>query len=186
VRELDVREVVVAAREALEPVLSSRSLDVRFDLGTEPADVLGDAGQLERVVMNLLTNAIKFTEDGGSIALEVTQDGGAVRLQVIDSGIGIPEAEQGHLFSRFFRSSTARQRAIQGTGLGLSIVQSIVEGHGGRVELQSRHQVGTTVTVVLPRHTPEATASVPGAAGLLVDSLSSGSPSGAPSGGALR
>jgi hypothetical protein len=76
VRDLDVREVVVAAREALEPVLSSRSLDVRFDLGTAPADVEGDAGQLERVVMNLLTNAIKFTEDGGSIAVEVAQEDG--------------------------------------------------------------------------------------------------------------
>ncbi len=105
-------------------------------------------------------------------------------LRVIDSGIGIPEAEQSHLFSRFFRSSTARQRAIQGTGLGLSIVQSTVEGHGGRVELLSRHQVGTTVTVVLPRRTPGGSTSAP--SGSLVDSVSSGSPAGAPSEGVLR
>jgi len=152
VRRFDLREVVEAAREALAPIFASRDLDVRFRTGSDPVDIDGDAGQLERVTMNLLTNAVKFTEDGGSITLSLTRDGGTAVLEVVDTGIGVPEEEQEHLFDMFFRSSTARRRAIQGTGLGLSIVQSIVQGHGGTVALQSRAQVGTTVRVTLPCH----------------------------------
>jgi len=155
VRRLDLREVAEAAREALAPIFANRDLNVEFRTGADPMDIDGDAGQLERVMMNLLTNAVKFTEDGGDITLSLTRDGDTVVLEVVDSGIGIPEAEQGHLFDKFFRSSTARQRAIQGTGLGLSIVQSIVQGHGGTVQLHSRPQVGTTVRVTLPCHAAE-------------------------------
>ena len=67
-----------------------------------------------------------------------------------DTGIGIPETEQGGLFQRFFRSSTAQERAIQGTGLGLSIVAAIVAAHGGRIDVRSAHLEGTTFTVRLP------------------------------------
>ena len=71
-------------------------------------------------------------------------------MTVRDTGIGIPEDEQGGLFEKFFRSSTAQDRAIQGTGLGLSIVAAIVAAHGGRIEVESAHLAGTTFTVRLP------------------------------------
>lgn len=147
---LDLRHVVTRAREALRPMLSGRTLDVRFDVPDATVPVLGDAGQLERVVLNLVGNAVKFTEDGGRVQCSLSVADGLAEVEVSDTGIGIPEAEQSALFSRFFRSSTAQERAIQGTGLGLSIVQSIVHSHGGQISIRSRHLVGTEVRVLLP------------------------------------
>jgi signal transduction histidine kinase len=101
---------------------------------------------------------VKFTEDGGSITCRLSAADGEARLEVTDTGIGIPEEEQQELFSKFFRSSTAQDRAIQGTGLGLSIISSIVAAHGGRIDVRSGHLEGTTFTVRLPlvRHPSRA------------------------------
>ena len=112
--------------------------------------MLGDPVLLERAVLNLLTNAVKFTPDGGSITTLLTCDDLTAVLVVRDSGVGIPSDEVDQLFTRFFRSSTATSRAIQGTGLGLSIVQGIVDQHGGEVGLRSDEGRGTTVTVTIP------------------------------------
>ena len=112
--------------------------------------VLGDRAQLERVMINLLSNAVKFTEDGGTIGFSVGIEDDHAIITVRDTGIGIPTNEQGDLFQRFFRSSTAQVRQIQGTGLGLSIVAAIVSGHGGTIDVQSDHMQGSTFTVKLP------------------------------------
>ncbi|MFB9313465.1 sensor histidine kinase [Nocardioides plantarum] len=108
---------------------------------------------MERLVVNLLSNAVKFTDDGGSVTVTLVAEDGATHsvLRVADTGIGIPEEEQGQLFTRFFRSSLAQRRAIQGSGLGLSISRGIVEHHGGTIEVASAVGVGTTVAVRLPR-----------------------------------
>ena len=98
-----------------------------------------------------MTNAVKFTPDGGIVSVSLVPDDVASRLVVSDSGIGIPEEEQARLFTRFFRSKGAYDDAVQGAGLGLTIVQSIVALHGGRIEVSSAHHEGTTVTVTLPR-----------------------------------
>jgi PAS domain S-box-containing protein len=147
---LDLTTVVAPAEEQLRPLLAGRDLRLRIESPDSPVPVLGDRAQLERVLVNLLSNAVKFTEDGGAIdcCLE-TVDGEAV-ITVRDTGIGIPEGEQGGLFEKFFRSSTAQARAIQGTGLGLSIVSAIVTAHGGHVGVRSAHMAGTTFTVRLP------------------------------------
>lgn len=147
---LDLRHVVSRAREALGPMLAGRTLDMRFHVPDGTVPVLGDAGQLERVVLNLVGNAVKFTEDGGRVECTLSTADGLAEVRVSDTGIGIPEEEQGALFTRFFRSSTAQERAIQGTGLGLSIVQSIVHSHGGEISIRSAHLVGTEVRVRLP------------------------------------
>jgi signal transduction histidine kinase len=105
---------------------------------------------LERVVINLAGNAVKFTPDGGRIDVALATEGSDVVITVADTGIGIPAHEQGLLFSRFFRSSLAQERAIPGSGLGLSIALAIVEQHGGRVDLESAPGVGTTFRVRLP------------------------------------
>ncbi|MGZ4484478.1 MAG: PAS domain S-box protein [Nocardioidaceae bacterium] len=148
--EVDLREVVARAREALQPLTAGRRLDVAFDQPDRPVPVRGDAGHLERVVFNLMSNAVKFTEDGGRVACVLRAAGDDAHLEVSDSGIGIPAAEPDGLFTRFFRSSTAQERAIQGTGLGLSIVASIVREHGGDIDVRSEHLRGTTFTVRLP------------------------------------
>jgi signal transduction histidine kinase len=109
-----------------------------------------DPGQLDRVLMNLLTNAVKFTPPEGTVTVVVREDDDQVVIVVADTGIGIPEAEQQALFARFFRASNAIHQAIPGTGLGLAIVRTIVDNHGGTIEVRSVETVGTTVTVRLP------------------------------------
>lgn len=151
---VDLRDVVSAARQALQPWIDGRNLTTRFHLPSIPVDVHGDAGQLEQVVFNLVSNALKFTEDGGTVECALDIEGSQARLTVSDGGIGIPENEQPGLFTRFFRSTTATDRAIQGTGLGLSIASSIVRSHGGDISVVSAPGRGTRVTVDLPRACP--------------------------------
>jgi PAS domain S-box-containing protein len=148
--EIDLRDVVSEAQQAVQTLLLDRSLETYLDLPSAPVLVCGDAVQLRRVVVNLLSNAVKFTDDGGSIACRLTSDPGEAVLEVSDSGIGIPRVEQDDLFTRFFRSSSSLARATQGSGLGLSIVSSIVQGHGGRIFVDSEHLEGTTFTVRIP------------------------------------
>ena len=125
--------------------------DIELSLVTAGATrVLGDRQRVAQVMDNLLSNALKFTPDGGSVAVQVSGTGGDVAVTIADSGIGIPAAEQEQLFTRFFRSSAAMERAVQGTGLGLSIARAIVEAHGGEISVSSRVGEGSTFRVVLP------------------------------------
>jgi signal transduction histidine kinase len=148
--EVDLRAVVHHAQEVLGTLGAGRSLAVAFDLPDAPVVVSGDAEHLERVVLNLMSNAIKFSEDGGSISCRLSVTAQDAVLVVADNGMGIPLAEQPELFTKFFRGSSARDRAIQGTGLGLHIVASIVQSHGGDVSVVSEHLHGATFTVRLP------------------------------------
>lgn len=102
------------------------------------------------MALNLFTNAIKFTEDGGRINVRLERDDDCARLTIADTGIGIPEAEQAQMFDRFHRGSNAQRLAIPGTGLGLGIVHSIATHHGGEVLLTSAEGSGTTLVVDLP------------------------------------
>ncbi|MBV9830331.1 MAG: HAMP domain-containing histidine kinase [Marmoricola sp.] len=147
---VDLAGVVAQAEEAILPLLSGRDLTVEFVVPDDPVVVLGDPSHLDRVLMNLLSNAVKFTPDGGRISCRLSEGERWARLEVSDTGIGIPEGEQAELFTKFFRSSTAQERAIQGTGLGLSIIDSIVAAHGGDIAVRSAHLEGTTFTVRLP------------------------------------
>ncbi len=143
-------DVVVRAEEALRPLIDDRRLHTSFDVPPEPVWISGDAAHLERALFNLLGNALKFTEDGGSLCCQLGREGDVAVLQVTDTGIGIPAAEQDQLFTSFFRSSTAQQRAIPGTGMGLAIVSALVRQHGGEVQIESDERVGTTASIRLP------------------------------------
>ncbi len=116
-----------------------------------------DGPRLQQVLRNLLTNAIKFTPRGGSITVSATYDADWVRLSVSDTGIGIAAEHLPRIFDRFYQvqSTNARNR---GQGLGLAIVRIIVEGHGGRLEVQSKPNRGSTFTVFLPRSAAERAA----------------------------
>ncbi len=147
---VDLAATVGPIEEAIRPLLHGRHLTLEIDRPSIPVPVLGDRAQLERVMINLLSNAVKFTDDDGTIGFGVDIVDDHAVITVRDTGIGIPTDEQGDLFQRFFRSSTAQVRQIQGTGLGLSIVAAIVSGHGGTIDVQSGHLQGSTFTVKLP------------------------------------
>lgn len=149
-RPVDMADVVRAAAETVRPMVIQRDLAIAVTTADGAAPVLGDRVQLERVMLNLLSNAVKATGPGGTIIASVTRSHDAVVVSVADTGVGIPAAEIDTLFTPFTRTSTARQHAIQGTGLGLSIVRTIVEEHGGTVDVRSTEGEGTTFVVRLP------------------------------------
>lgn len=150
-RPVHVRAIVGGALEAVQAARASRGVELSVDLLAEHLVVLGDQAQLERVLINLVDNGLKFTPPGGHV--RVTVDGGEdgyARLVVSDTGMGIPGDEVDNVFDRFFRSTRSQERAAQGTGLGLAITKSIVERHGGRIWASSGPG-GTEVTCLLPR-----------------------------------
>lgn len=161
--ELDLREALCAAVGQLDAVTEVHDLVMTYEVPPEPVTVLGDARHLERAVLNLLTNAVKFTADGGTVTCTITHDAEHVVLSVADTGIGIPQEEQGSLFRRFFRSSTAVEREIQGSGLGLAVVAAIVQNHGGEVAVRSEHLGGSEFTITLPLAVAPRAAAAPGA-----------------------
>jgi len=110
----------------------------------------GDGDRLGQMLDNVISNAVKFTPEGGTVDVYLTRRGDSAVLEVRDSGIGIPNQEQHRLFQRFFRSSTATERAIPGVGLGLTISRAIVEAHGGTIGFESEEGRGTTFRVELP------------------------------------
>jgi signal transduction histidine kinase len=98
-----------------------------------------------------VSNAIKYSPDGGDVTVRARTDEDWVQLQVQDTGMGIREEEASRIFTRFFRTQAARQAAIPGVGLGLSITKTIVERHGGNITCESKPGAGTTFTMTLPR-----------------------------------
>lgn len=119
--------------------------------GDGPSVALGDAQELDRLVSNLVSNAVKYTPNGGRIQISLAPRGHEIEISVSDEGIGISEADQEQLFSEFFRSTNPRALSRPGTGLGLAIVSRITARHGGRVEFESEIDVGSTFRVVLPK-----------------------------------
>lgn len=153
-RVVDLRKVVTAGCAVVAPSLERRELSFEVDLPDEPVPFLGDRDMLERVVINLVGNAVKFTPEHGRVDVRLEVGTEVVDIEVADTGIGIPPDEHERLFSRFFRSSLAQERAIPGSGLGLSITRAIVEQHGGSVSVESEPGEGTTFRVRLPALTP--------------------------------
>jgi len=112
--------------------------------------VNGDAGWLQRLLLNLLDNAIKFTREGGKVVLRVSHEAGRARIDVRDTGIGMPPDVTPHVFERFFQADPARSSGNDGAGVGLSLVKWIVDRHEGTIAVQSRVGEGSTFTVRLP------------------------------------
>jgi signal transduction histidine kinase/CHASE3 domain sensor protein len=135
--------------ESTNALARSREVELVADLHDVPA-VIGDKERLSQLVGNLVSNALKFTPAGGRVELSTFVDGGKAVLEIQDTGIGIPQAEQGRLFQRFFRSSTATEHAIPGTGLGLVISKAIAEAHGGTIGVKSAPGEGACFRVEIP------------------------------------
>ncbi|WP_051713370.1 ATP-binding protein [Spirillospora albida] len=146
---LDVCTIVEGAVESMRPVAAKKEVQLTIDC-PPPVIVDGDANQIDRAVVNLVSNAIKFTPAGGRVGVKLGVQGEACVLSISDTGIGIPAGDMQRMNDRFFRASNATAQSIPGTGLGLSIVRSIVANHSGAFELDSVEGAGTTVTVRIP------------------------------------
>ncbi len=147
----------VLAREAVTVVAASRG-DATIEVATDadagdtgiPIVVAGDRSRLERVLQNVIGNAVKYSPEGTPVGVSVAPTDDGARVVVRDRGVGIPADELPRIFAPFYRASTAR--GIAGTGLGLAGARAIVEQHGGTIALDSAPGVGTTVTITLPRN----------------------------------
>ena len=148
---VDLAELARLAVEESTPRAEQKDITVVLDAAA-PVQVDADGGRVGQVLDNLISNAIKFTPEGGRIEVSVANgpDGGVI--EVSDTGIGLGDGDHERVFERFFRAQTATERGIPGTGLGLSIVRAIVEGHGGHIVAASRDGGGTTFRLELPAH----------------------------------
>jgi signal transduction histidine kinase len=125
-------------------------VELKLDAGDEAAVALADEDKLRQVLVNLLDNAVKYSPDGGEVAVELGSAPGLVTLTVRDSGLGIPPGEQDRIFEKFYRLDPALTRGVGGSGLGLYISRELVSRMGGRMSVRSRLGEGATFTVELP------------------------------------
>ena len=158
----DLRAAVESAAHQHDAAAARRGVSLTVDLPTAPIRIRHDPPRIGQVVANLVGNAVKFTPHGGSVrvAVEATEDG--ARIDVADTGVGIDHAELPHIFERFYRGSRSNEARGSGSGLGLAIVRSIVDMHGGTVEVETATDRGSRFTVRLPRD-PRVIAGTPAA-----------------------
>jgi signal transduction histidine kinase/CheY-like chemotaxis protein len=148
---LDVARMVRELCEASQPYARSLGLELRCEAPAHPVPMAADPDRLDRVVMNLLSNALKFSQAGTSVVLSLEEGPTEVRVSVADQGRGIPPEDLPNIFGRFARASNARDGRTPGAGLGLAVVKEFVELHGGSVSVESAPGVGSTFRVRLPR-----------------------------------
>lgn len=135
------------------PLFENKGLRVTMAFDSQHATVSGDRDRLVQVVINILSNATKFTPSGGEIHIAVRQEpssNGQVVVQISDSGVGIPEESLDRIFEKFQRSNDKSAGAVEGTGLGLAIARQIIEFHDGRIWAASEPGKGSTFTFTLP------------------------------------
>ncbi len=154
----DLMELSRSVTQKLSINAKSHNHSLEFVPKSESCGFFGDRDKLEQVLTNIVSNAIKYTLDGGKIIVECGNDGQNALLRVTDNGMGIPREDLPHIFERFYRVDKARSRQSGGTGLGLAIAKEIVERHGGTISIESHIPGGTAVSIVLPlfRENPEA------------------------------
>ena len=146
---IDLAGVVEQTVKAGAPVAAARGIELTAETEELPP-VAADPVRIGQVLDNLVSNALKFTPSGGSVHVRAVVRGRRARIEVCDTGVGIAQEEQAHLFERFFRTERAQTDAVPGVGLGLSIAKAIVEAHGGSIACESEAGRGSTFAIELP------------------------------------
>ncbi|MDD5497809.1 MAG: ATP-binding protein, partial [Atribacterota bacterium] len=148
--KVDLEELIINIQKIFEPAF--REKNIRFNLNISPnlPKIEADLFKMEQVFINLIDNALKYTEKGEVTVTISSISANRVKVEIADSGIGLKKEEINHIFDRFYVVNKARARKEGGTGLGLSIVKHIVLLHKGKIEVDSQSGIGTRITVILP------------------------------------
>ncbi len=148
--DFDISEMIKSLVEKLSITVKEKKQTLEY----EPTNTLpiynGSPDRIEQVLINVITNAIKYTPQGGHILITTMYMYNSITIKVIDDGIGIPKENLKHIFERFYRVDKARSREMGGTGLGLAIAKEIIEAHNGTIEIKSKSGKGTEVVINLP------------------------------------
>ena len=146
-RDFDLTAVVADVLDLIRPIARGKNVELRESLPDAPVTVNGDRGRILQVLSNIVGNAVKFTDEGGSISVEASLRDGAARIDVRDSGIGIARDQLPHVFDRYWQGHAKHRH---GSGLGLYIADGIIRAHGGSITVDSQLGVGTTVSLTVP------------------------------------
>ena len=150
-KEVVLNEIITKVTELMQTNAEEKGLELKVEIAEEPLVLVGIEDGLERVFMNLVSNAVKYTPAGGSVAVRAWSENDQIKVEVSDTGIGIPEDALPRIFTEFYRAKNAKAMEMEGTGLGLVIVKDVVEQHGGQISLESTVGEGSTFYVTLPK-----------------------------------
>lgn len=148
-RQFNLHEVAQQIVANFEHEFENKGIELAFH--AEYTEIVADQDKLSQVIINLLSNALKYTNEGGSVKLTISKFNHFVEITVTDTGIGISEDDLPHVFERFYRADKSRTRSTGGSGIGLTITRAIVKAHGGKIKIESTVGVGTKVNVILPK-----------------------------------
>lgn len=148
---LTLQEIIQKVVDLMKVEAENKKIDLQFHPPSRNPIIQADRNSMEGIFTNLISNAIKYTPEGGKVWITLDEEGGFVKASVSDTGIGIKKEDLPRIFDKFYRVKTVETRQIVGTGLGLSIVKSIVEAHHGSIAVESEEGGGSTFTVLLPK-----------------------------------
>jgi DNA-binding response OmpR family regulator len=145
--KVDVKEIIHRIVAEVEPLLHKKSIDIIISVPKNYVWI--DENKISRIFYNLISNAIKYSEDGGQIEIKAVKNKSNLSIKFIDNGLGIPKKEQQLIFSRFTRGTNINNKGISGSGIGLMISKKIIELHKGTIEFKSKENLGSTFTLTL-------------------------------------
>jgi two-component system phosphate regulon sensor histidine kinase PhoR len=151
-----LQEAIQRVVDLMRAEAENKKIDLQFSIPSKVSLINADRNSMEGIFTNLISNAIKYTPEGGKVWVALGEEGGFVKATVSDTGIGIKKEDLPRIFDKFYRVKTTETRQIVGTGLGLSIVKSIVDAHLGSISVESEEGNGTTFTVLLPKESNPA------------------------------
>ncbi len=146
-----LKNTISAALDTVGTKAQDKSIALKSNIDLAEDKVFGIPLSVEEAITNLLLNAVKYTPAGGTVEINVKENGDCALVEIIDTGIGIPEEELPKIFDEFYRAANAKKIEKDGTGLGLSIVKQIIERHSGKIWVESRENVGTKFSFILPK-----------------------------------
>ncbi|GAA4282205.1 response regulator [Gaetbulibacter aestuarii] len=148
INKVQIKECLENIIDDFTPILQEKSIDVILEV--KPIYVWFDKAKMNRIFYNLISNAIKYSNEGGEIIIRAKRENDLLKIDFEDNGIGIPEKQQDLIFKRFTRGTNVSNKGIPGTGLGLMLSKKIIELHGGKILLESKENVGSKFTIELP------------------------------------